>query len=392
MSRLEKMFIRTPEQEERMAAIGRLADSFAEGAQTADETDGFSFAHIEALQQIGYTAYTVPAEWGGQGVPLYEFVLYQERLAQGDAAIALGLGWHLGVLFDLAEKRPWREEQFAALCRDVVRRGALVNRAATEAASGSPARGGKPRTSAERLPGGYRLNGRKTYTTLSPALDYFIVTAVLEEQETEFLVPRETEGLSIDPTWRTVGMRGTGSHDLVLDNVTVPEEALVYAAPQAYHQTLNPYLLHIPACYLGIALAARKEAMSFAKAYQPNSLPHPILYAPNVGQLLGQIDLELSAARHYMYAVAARWDELRGTPEAAELGPELAAVKVNALQTALSVVDKTMRIAGAHGLARSHPLQRHYRDVRFGLHNPPMEDQVIAQLGRFAVQETERLL
>lgn len=390
MSGLERMFIRTPEQEERFSLIGELADTFIEGAQAADESNSFAYPHIDALRKAGFPAYTVPSEWGGLDISLYEFVLLQERLAQGDAAIALGMGWHLGVIFDLNEKRPWNDEVYAALCRDVVERGALVNRAATEADSGSPARGGKPRTTAERLPdGAYRLNGRKTFTTLSPVLDYFIVTAVLDDSETEFLVPRETAGLSIDPTWRMVGMRGTASHDLVLEDVTVPEDALVYTAKKAYHQSPSPYLLHIPACYLGIALAARKEALKFAKAYQPNSLPHAILYAPNVEQQLGQIDLELSVSRHYLYAIAARWDELRGRREASTLIPELAAVKAFALQTAQSVVDKAMRIVGAHGLAQSHPLQRLYRDVRFGLHNPPMEDLVIVQLGKRAVREAE---
>jgi alkylation response protein AidB-like acyl-CoA dehydrogenase len=392
MSGLDGMFVRTLKQGERMKIIGELADSFAEGARAADEEDGFAFEHIEALRKIGYPAYTVPTIWGGEGVSLYEFILYQERLAQGDAAIALGIGWHLGVIFDLDEKRPWQEAVFGKLILDVVEGGALVNRAATEAASGSPARGGKPNTTAERVPGGYRLNGRKTFTTLSPVLDYFIVTAVLgsTEEETEFLISRNTEGLSIDPTWRMVGMRGTASHDLVLENVVVPGEALVYSAQKAYHKSPNPYLLHIPACYLGIALAARKEALKFARSYQPNSLEHPILYTPNVGQLLGQIELELSAARHFMYAVAARWDELRGQPAAAELIPELGAVKAFSIQTALSIVDKAMRICGAHSLARFHPLQRLYRDVRFGLHNPPMEDLVIGQLGRRAVQEAEQ--
>ncbi|PYI54075.1 acyl-CoA dehydrogenase [Paenibacillus flagellatus] len=389
---MDRLFVRTPEQLERLGRIGELADSFAEGARLADEEDRFAYDHVEALRRIGYPAYTVPRERGGEGATLYEFVLYQERLAQGDAAIALGMGWHLGVLFDLDEKRPWREETFAALCRDVVERGALVNRAATEAATGSPARGGKPRTTAEPLPGGgYRLNGRKTYTTMAPVLDYFIVTAALEDGEGEFLVRRGTEGVSIDETWDMVGMRGTASHDLVLRDVVVPGEALVYAAGKAYHQTPNPYLLHIPACYLGIALAARKEALRFAKSYQPNSLPHPILHTPNVGQHFGQIELQLSAARRFLYAVAARWDELRGRPEAAGLIPELAAVKLFAMETALSVVDKAMRIVGSHGLARSHPLQRLYRDVRFGLHNPPMEDAAVAQLGRQAVQDAERL-
>lgn len=88
-----------------------------------------------------------------------------------------------------------------------------------------------------------------------------------------------------------------------------------------------------------------------------------------------------------MYSVAARWDQKVLPPE--QLSIELNAVKVTAIQTALSVVDKAMRIVGAHSLALDHPLQRMYRDVRFGLHNPPMEDAVLSMLGRLAIKDIE---
>jgi alkylation response protein AidB-like acyl-CoA dehydrogenase len=384
-------FAKTEEQCRRLELIGNLSDSFIQGAHAADEANGFSYDHVEALREIGYTAYTVPRDLGGQGISLYEFVLYQERLAQGDASIALGMGWHLGVMFDLAHKRPWKEATFARLCEDVVKRGALINRAASEAATGSPSRGGKPQTTAISHKGGYRIDGRKTFTTMSPVLDYFIVTATVRETgaHAEFLVPRGTEGLKIVPTWNMAGMRGTASHDLVLDGVVVPADALVYTISEKDLQTPSPYLLHIPACYLGIALAARREALKFAAEYQPNSLDKPILYTPNVGQLLGTIDLELLAARHFLYAVAARWDEGESDPNV--LIPDLAAVKYFAVQTALSVVDKALRITGSHGLSLQHPLQRLYRDVRFGLHNPPMDDLTIRLLGQRSIREAEHL-
>jgi alkylation response protein AidB-like acyl-CoA dehydrogenase len=392
LSRLDRMFARTPEQEERLELIGKLADSFTDEAHAVDEENRFAYTHIDALRSIGYPTFTVPEQYGGKGISLYEFILSQERLAQGDAAIALGIGWHLGVIFDLNGRKLWSDTALAAFNREIIDNGALVNRAATEKASGSPARGGMPLTTAERLPSGsFRLKGRKTFTTLSPVLDIFIVTAALDDSTVEFIVPRETKGLSIDPTWTMTGMRGTASHDLVLDNVIVPEDALVYFYPKEPSSSPVPYLLHIPACYLGIALAARKEALKFASSYQPNSLPHPILYTASVGQQLGQIELELGAARHFLYSVAERWDA-RGerTPET-DFIADFTSAKVFAIQTALSVLDKAMRIVGAHSLSLSHPLQRMYRDVRFGLHNPPMEDQVIAQLGREAVKEAERL-
>ena len=388
MNRLDEMFVMSSEQKERLTAIGKLADSFASEAHRVDAEHDFAFEHIEALRKLNYFSYTVPREFGGEGVTLYEFVMLQERLAQGDAAIALGVGWHLSVMFELNLNKPWSEAALAALNEQVVKQQILVNRAATEKASGSPTRGGKPQTTAlQCTDGSYVLNGRKTFTTLSPVLDYFLVTAGLDEDTVEFMIPRTADGLRIEQTWNMLGMRGTASHDLVMEEVLLPASALMQVFPKKKAQLAAPHLLHIPACYLGIALAARKEAIKFAYSYQPNSLSTSIIHVPHIVQQLGQIELELQTARHFMYSVAARWDQQVLPPE--QLSIELNAVKVTAIQTALSVVDKAMRIVGAHSLALDHPLQRMYRDVRFGLHNPPMEDAVLSMLGRLAIKDIE---
>lgn len=390
MKRLDHLFVLNEQQEQRIAEIGKLADSFAMEAQRVDAEHSFAYSHIEALRSIGYFSYPVPIAYGGAGISLYELVMYQERLAQGDAAIALGVGWHLSVVHDLNFKQQWPQSEIAGLNRQIVEQQLLLNKAVTEKASGSPTRGGKPLTTAKRREdGSYMLNGRKTFTTLSPVLDYFIVVASLEDEEgaAEFIIPRDTAGLSIDETWNMVGMRGTASHDLVLEDVVVPEAALKLRLAKKSAINATPSLLHIPACYLGIALAARKEAIKFAYHYHPNSLPAPIIQLPNIVQLLGQIELELQTARHFMYSVAARWDQQVVPLE--HLIAELNAVKVAAMQAALSVVDKAMRIVGAHSLSLDHPLQRMYRDVRFGLHNPPMEDAVLNMLGKQAIADYE---
>jgi alkylation response protein AidB-like acyl-CoA dehydrogenase len=377
-------FVRTPEQREHLRSIGDLADRFALVAAEVDEKNSFSFDAITALKTYGYHAFTVPREYGGKGISIYEFVLYQERLAQGDAATALAIGWHLGTLYDLAQKRQWREPLFAELCHEVVAKGSLINRAASETATGSPSWGGKPQTRARKAGNGYIITGRKVFTSLSPVLNYFLVTATEEDtgEVAEFLIPRDSAGVDIEPTWNMLGMRGTASHDLVLQEVFVPAEARVHQVSEKNREAASPFLLHIPACYLGIALAARREALIFASIYQPNSLQHPILSLPGVQRAIGRMELELSAARHYLYSVAARWDQQQD----ASSKPELAAVKTFAVQTALSVVDQAMRIVGIHGLAHTHPLQRLYRDVRFGLHNPPNDEQTIQLLAKRAIE------
>ncbi len=387
-------FARTPEQRELVDQIGAIAARHAAGARLADENSTLNTDLIAELKRAGYHLFPVPREYGGKGTTLTEFLLCQERLAQEDAPTAIAIGWHQIVVYELALNPLITKETLASLYRDIVQRGALINRADSEKGTGSPSRGGRPQTTARLTEQGYVLNGTKTFTTLSPALGFFLVSAfdTSTEQVASFLIPRDTPGVFIDPVWNMVGMRGTASHNLVMQGVQLPTEAKVYE-----HRTeaerpkpgLSPYMLSIPACYLGIALAARREAIAFAADYQPNSLDRPIIHLPHIRQKIGQMELEISAARHYLYAVAGQWEQAAASDAAwrSLAAPDIGGAKTFVVQTALSVVDLALRITGVHGLSREHPLQRLYRDVRFGLHNPPMEDAVLAGLAARAIAE-----
>ena len=199
-----------------------------------------------------------------------------------------------------------------------------------------------------------------------------------------FLLHSELEGLSIDETWDVMSMRGTGSHDLVLDNVKVEESKLVELPEPLKGSPFNGWLLHIPATYLGIAQAARDYALHFANSHTPNSLNGPINQLSNDQQLLGEIDLELTTARHLIYSVAEAYDD---ESRRGYLTNEVAVAKHIVTNSAISIVDKAMRIVGAKSLQRSNPLQRYYRNVRAGLHNPPADDMTIKNLALSAIKE-----
>lgn len=375
-------FIRTKEQQERYTIIEELADEFAQYAQEVDEQGIFPHENIEKLKRSGYTKWTLQKSFGGESISLYELLLYQERLAKGDASTALSIGWHLGIVMDLWEKQNWNQSALDWMMNEVAG-GALLNSAATEPQTGSPTRGGKPQTTAQKTGEGWVLNGRKTFTTMSPALDYFLVKASIQgtDEVGNFIVPRNIKGVMIEETWDMMAMRGTGSHDLVLKNVPLTKESLAEKVTAEQKQQPNGWLLHIPACYMGIALAARDYAVEFASSYSPNSIAGTIKELPNVQRLVGEMELELMNARHFMYAVAEKWD----FSESREgMQGELAGVKHAVTNAAVSVVDKAMRIVGAKSLHRSNPLQRYYRDVRAGLHNPPMDDMTIMNLAKQA--------
>ncbi|TYR81742.1 acyl-CoA dehydrogenase [Priestia megaterium] len=365
--------------------IASLIEKFRERAPQIDKDSAFPFQNIKELKEAGYTKWSLGPEYGGQELSLYDFLLYQELIAQGDASTALGIGWHMGLAMDLYEKRPWKEETLHFLFSEI-EKGALINSAATEPKTGSPTRGGRPETTAVKTEAGWIINGRKTFTTMSPVLDYFLVKAWIDGEDIvgQFIVPRDTPGLSIEETWDMIAMRGTGSHDLVLANVEVKHDFLVDRLGGFKKPEASGWLLHIPACYIGIAIAARDYAVKFAKEYSPNSISGTISELANVQMLIGEIELELMKARHFMYSVAEKWD---CSSNRNALQGELAAVKHVVTNSAVHVVDKAMRVVGARSLQRSNPLQRYYRDVRAGLHNPPMDDMTILNLAKQAFAE-----
>src|SRR5690606_14605525 len=147
---------------------------------------------------------------------------------------------------------------------------------------------------------------------------------------------------------------------------------------------LNGWRLHIPACYLRIAHAARDYAVEFAVDYSPNSIQGTISDLPNVQSHSGHVDMKLMTAMHLLYSVAAAYDNLE---QRSSMNQELGAANHVVRDAAIRIVDQAMRIVGAKSLELSNPLQRYYRDVRAGLHNPPMDDMVISKLAQAAIED-----
>ncbi|AZN41456.1 acyl-CoA dehydrogenase family protein [Paenibacillus albus] len=375
--------IRNDEEQGRAALVERLAAQFAERAPRHDREGSFPFDNFADLREAGYLKLTVPRTFGGDEISLYEFVLLQERLAYGDGSTALAVGWHLGQVMHLRTTGKWPAATFEALCRSVVKNGTMINTFASEAASGSPSRGGRPETTAVAVDGGYRITGRKTFSTLSPILDRFVVSAYLPDEDctADFLVHR-SEQVSIVETWDTIGMRATGSHDVVLDGAFADVDSRLTGKGT---EDGGGWLLHIPACYMGIALAARDYALAFARSYKPNSLDKPIATLPSVQQTIGEMEILLRTARTLLYTAADRWD--KEPLERTEMKPELGLAKYTVTNNAIRIVDLAMRIVGGTSLSRTNPLERYYRDVRAGLHNPPMDSSVIQTLAASALNE-----
>jgi alkylation response protein AidB-like acyl-CoA dehydrogenase len=386
----------TEDQKKWSTIIGELAPTFAQRA-TIDEWEGqFHKENFADLHHAGYLSLTIPRELGGQGASLLDAVLAQYRLAQGDGSTALVAGMHLTHMARLAEGRTEFSPLFKHICHEVVERGAMINTAVSEPATGSPSRGGRPTTTARRQPdGSWIINGRKNFTTGSHALHFFLVGCSVEDEHGQplgkgprgdFLVTRDTPGIHIEDTWHMLGMRGTASNDLILEQVHISAEAYVQESiplPSlpAIQDRLACWTLLTTTVYLGIAQAARDEAIRFARQHQPNSLKQPIAHLPHIQDKAGKMDLALLKCRAMLFGVA---EQLSADPTSVPASI-VGATKYVVTNHAIEIVDLAMRLVGAAGLSLSSPLQRYYRDVRAGLHGPPMDDATITLLGKQAL-------
>jgi alkylation response protein AidB-like acyl-CoA dehydrogenase len=373
-----------PVQDKILAKLIELTPAFQAREPELDQLNSFPFQNIKDLKNIGYTSLSLPKELGGAGISLTDFLTFQEQIAKGCGSTALSIGWHMGTILEFAEHRHWNPELVPYLVEGI-QKGALINTASSERNAGSPLRGAKPTTTAVLSPDkqSYIVTGEKTFTSASPVLDIIFVTTTLEDgRVANLVVPKNLKGVSIRETWDSVALRGTASHDLILDHVEIPVKNILVYTDESKKQRKG-WMLHIPACYLGIAGAARDHAVKFAATYVPTSLGKPIGTLPTMQQQIGEMELKLISAREFLYSISKQYDE---NPEK-DFKIEMAAVKTFVTNNAIEIVDLAMRIVGARSLSQKNPLHRYYQNVRAGLHNPPMDDITYQTLAQNALNE-----
>jgi alkylation response protein AidB-like acyl-CoA dehydrogenase len=372
-----------------------LAADFATRAERHDREASFPVENFERLRDEGFLKLTVPASHGGYEAPLSLFLRTQEELAAGDGSTALALNMHQIRFGSERESPTYPERWFNEMCRGAVEEGALCNTVATEEGIGSPAGGGIPETLAVQVEGGWVINGRKTFTTMAPVLEYLILSARISSISDKphigtFMLRRGDPGMRIEETWDSLGMRATGSHDLVLRDVRIPSDRLMVRRVAG---TPDPrggsgqawFALGVAATTIGVAHAAREYAVDFARTRTPLGNA-PIREIPGVRMRIARIDVLLQRSRALVYDAAHAWEAR--SAEGMEPIDRVAVAKIESLNACIEAVDLAMRVVGGVSLLKKRQIERCYRDVRAGLHNPPLEDRALEQLARRALDGT----
>ena len=365
-----------------------LASEFAARAAQYDRDASFPFENFKELSEAGLLALTVPTALGGAGAGARDAARIIGIFGKADPSTALVLSMHYIQHLVMARSTRWPGRLSRKLAREAVEGVALINALRVEPDLGSPARGGLPATIARKTETGWRLSGRKIYSTGAPILKWYAVWAKTDEPETRvglFLVPAGLPGTRIVETWDHLGLRASGSHDVVFEDVVFPLDHEIdvrkpdeWRVPDFTQSTVHA--IFVAAIYDGIARAARDWLIDFLKSRVPSNLGAPLATLPRVQEVVGGIEARLAVNARLIDSFAGDFDD--GVLLSAS---ESNIVKLTVTNNAVEVVEAALSLTSNHGLTRANPLERHYRDVLCGRVHTPQDDATRSIAGRLAL-------
>jgi alkylation response protein AidB-like acyl-CoA dehydrogenase len=361
----------TPRQREFVELAGDLADKFAARASEHDRDNTFPFANYEDLRESGYLNLTVPEELGGKGATLSDLLLAQERLAMGDGSTALAVNMHVSPVGQWASI--WRrtgDEKLEALLRGVAA-GEVIWASLTSEA-GVPNQMMDSTTVAVREGDGYRLNGRKMFCTNSKVATHCTLTARYEDPETGprlmvFRTRTDEPGLEFVQTWDTMGMRGTQSNDLKIEELFVPEEALVHSLPVDHYdatvlRTVFAWAMPTFGCiYLGMAAGAMELAKDVIRKKGKQT-------DPVIQREFAEMETLLESARGVLWRHA---EDIVSGELFQQLSVQEAQARTGLAKTvpcanAVAILQKIPNVIGGMAYSRKLPFERIWRDAQAG--------------------------
>jgi alkylation response protein AidB-like acyl-CoA dehydrogenase len=371
-----------------LAVARSLASGFEARAEEGDRSGRLPSGDLEDLKESGLLALMVPARLGGAGATFVEYAKVATAIARASGATALVYNMHASVTGAIAQTPDELVRSFGAApsyfaARDRVleaaRDGAFYAVAMSERGAG--ARLSALTTTYSPTGHGFRIVGSKSFVTAAGFADAYLVAARrAEDSRTDsgggvsyFLVPAG-EGVVVEETWDSLGMRATGSHDVHLD-VEVDPDALIGGVEGVglVFAELMPYWLvaSYAAVYVGVAHAAIDAAVADLRR---RSLDH----LPAVRSRIGRADAAVASAELAVLE-AARLVDL--APGSAEANHWVWRAKLLAGDTATAVASSMLEAAGASSSRRGHPLERLYRDARCGALQPATSDVCADWLG-----------
>lgn len=354
----------------------RIGPELAANAARHDGDDSFVHPAYERLKREGFFNALIPVELDGLGAEYADVCAAIRTLGACCGSTALAFSMHSHLIAVAA----WRWRHQNAPTDGLLKRVAAENLVLVSSGGSDWL---KSAGQAVKVDGGYRITARKIFSSGCPAGDMLITSAVYDNPQTgptvlHFGVSLKAEGVKILDTWRTMGMRGTGSHDIELKEVFVSDAAISGQRPQGkWHPLFHAIsMLAFPliySAYVGVAEGARARALEIARK------------RPDDGQLaytIGEMENAFSGASMALDHMIRNAETNQPSPETTNRAM-IARTLVG--QNAIRTVERAMEVAGGASFYRDFGLERAFRDVQGARYHPLQEKAQLRYTGRLAL-------
>jgi alkylation response protein AidB-like acyl-CoA dehydrogenase len=353
-----------------------LGAQIAPYAATHDRDGTFVSEAFDLFKSSGYLALAVPSELGGRGATIRQVAAAQRELAKhcGSSALAVAMHHHVTLFTAWRYRRglPGAEATLRRIADDGI---VLVSTGGADFT--------RPRGTAVPVDGGYRVSGRKVFASQVPAGDVFSTMFVLDDNGEgpvvlNMAVPVRADGVTVLDNWDTLGMRGTGSHDVEINDVFVPEDKVLARRPFGVVDPPLQVIISnafpvIGAVYLGIAEAARDAAVAVVAGT-------PRADDASIQRQVGLMDNRLRVMAWALDgAIATIGDDPQ--PSVENVVAAMAAKREISIG-GIEVCDLAMEVAGGGSYFRTSPIERCYRDIRGAKYHPFTPEQTLVHAGR----------
>lgn len=360
-----------------VSLVNELGQDFSTRAADHDRDDSFVAENYAALREQNAFAAGVPLELGGGGASHAETCQMVRTLARHCGSTGLAFSMHTHLVGTLAYS--WRSGNQAPegmLRRVAAEKLILVSSGGSDWLHGSG--------TLEKVDGGFRMNGRKIFSSGVPGGDVLMTTGVYDDPETgptviHFPLPLNADGVTVLDTWRTLGMRGTGSHDVEIKDVFLPDALMqgVRRPAGKWHPFMHMIaLVAMPifyGAYLGVAERMKETALGLAARRK---------HDPVVAMLAGELENLLVTAQLTHESMIALTATAKPGPETSSAMLCRRTIFVKAVTQA---AEKAMELAGGAAFFRSAGLERGFRDIQGARYHPVQEKPQTLLTGRFVM-------
>ncbi len=353
-----------------------LLEKCRERAPQYDRENRFCQEDFDELKAAGYLRSAVPSELGGLGMTLAQVGRETRKLAMYAPATALCINMHnywVGTAADV-----WRSGDKSV---EWILREAAAGEvfAAGHAEHGNETSILMSITRAEKVPGGYKFTGRKSFGSLTPVwtrlgMHGMDTSDPAGPRVVHAFMPRDTTGFSIKETWDVMGMRATRSDDTILDGAFVPDRYIARVVPMGFAGA-DYFVLSIFAwalfgfsnIYYGLARRVLDLTLEHLKGKSSIALTRSMAWHPEVQHDVAEMVMELEAIGAQIENMTRDWSDGVQHPD---WPIKIVATKYRAVEGAWKVVDRAMDVSGGFGMFKKSELERLFRDARAGRFHP----------------------